>query len=160
MNANRTYLDILQSSLEKKKAILERLTILDRQMERLFQEKDLKDENFDALLQEKEQQILQLQEADDGFEKIYLRVQEELQKNAPQYRTQIEKIQGLIREITDATVALQVLEQKNKTLFSACVMEQRGKVRKFHQSKHTIDRYRDSMVQRPTQESFFLDRKK
>ena len=58
--------------------------------------------------------VEQLTLLDRGFEKLYEKVRAELQENRAEYRSEIERMQNLIREISAQTNTIQTQEERSK----------------------------------------------
>ena len=74
-----------------------------RQKEEL-ENPSLDPDDFDKTVEEKSDSIEQLELLDNGFEKLYEKVREELQTNKEIYKDEILKMQGCIRTLTDRSM--------------------------------------------------------
>jgi len=112
------YLQLLEESLIKKIAVLDRIGEFNRKQKDIFlADVDAPDlEKFDSYVEEKEKLIEELNALDDGFEVLYGRVAESLKANKEENAPRIKRLQDLIREITDKSVTLQAEEAENKRL--------------------------------------------
>ena len=80
---------------------------------------------------------------DNGFEKLYANVAEELKGNREQYAEQIRTLQGLVTEVTDTSVAIQAQEARNKKLIEDFFIKERKNLHMNRKtSKAAIDYYR------------------
>ena len=109
------YLSVLEDSLKKKLQILDELTDYTTQQQELLKVEELDYEAFDRLVDQKEPLIQKIMELDQGFETVYDRIKEQLLGNKEQYAAQIRALQSLIGELTDKSVKLQTMEQRNKS---------------------------------------------
>ena len=109
------YLSVLEDSLKKKLQILDELTDYTMQQQELLKVEELDYEAFDRLVDQKEPLIQKIMELDQGFETVYDRIKEQLLGNKEQYAAQIRALQSLIGELTDKSVKLQTMEQRNKS---------------------------------------------
>jgi predicted RNA-binding Zn ribbon-like protein len=112
------YLQLLEESLIKKIAVLDKIGEFNaRQKDIFLADGETPDfEKFDSYVEEKEKLIEELNALDNGFETLYERVAETLKANKEENASRIKRLQDLIREITDKSVALQAEEAENKKL--------------------------------------------
>ena len=127
-----TYVDIMIQSLNKKIQVLERIIELNIVQKEILEDTKAEIEQFDKVVEEKAQLIEQMQQLDSGFEKLYARVQEELQENRDIYAQKIKTMQSAIRSITDKSMEIQAQEARNRDLM----------VRKFTYVKETAKNVR------------------
>jgi len=127
-----TYVDIMIQSLNKKIQVLDRIIELNLIQKETLEDPKAEIEEFDKTVEEKSQLIEQMQQLDSGFEKLYARVQEELQANKEAYVQQIQTMQSCIRRITDKSMEIQAQEARNRDLM----------VRKFAYVKETAKNVR------------------
>ena len=115
------YLEMLAASLEKKEQVLEAMLELTGQQEQILAEEELDMEAFDKLLQKKQSYVERLEKLDQGFDQIYQRVREKIQKHPGKYRDRIQEMQGRIGQLTELGVSLEVQERRNKDRFEFLV---------------------------------------
>ncbi len=157
---NNTYLYILKDTLIKKIILLDQLLdITDRQDEYL-NKPDPDVEAFEQTLSNKEEYIYQINQLDDGFEKIYGHVKEEINAKRMEHREEIETLQELIRQITDKSTRLQVNETRNKSKMEAFLLTKKKEIKNLKMSSRTVSKYYNAMHNQQQGESFFLDKKK
>ena len=123
------YLSVLEDSLKKKLQILDELTDYTTQQQELLKVEELDYEAFDRLVDQKEPLIQRIMELDQGFETVYDRIKEQLLGNKEQYAAQIRALQSLIGELTDKSVKLQTMEQRNKSAVEQQFRKSREKIR-------------------------------
>ena len=75
---DNTYINILADTLNKKIFLLDKLLDITVLQEEYLNNPNFNIENFDQTLEEKEEHIKQINQLDEGFEKIYTYIQEEL----------------------------------------------------------------------------------
>ena len=97
---------------------------------------------------------------DQGFDAIFSKVQGELERNREQYRTSIVHMQEMIREITQRSSNLQVLEQQNKELAKAKFSQIRTQTKEIRQSRKAVNSYYQNMMKMNTVDPQFMDSKK
>lgn len=128
----QTYIDIMIQSLNKKLLVLDRISEVNALQKEILENTKASVEDFDQTVEEKAELIEQMQLLDTGFEKLYERVQEELQMHKEDYVSAIQTMQNCIRHITDKSMEIQVQEARNKDLM----------VRKFTFVKNTAKNMR------------------
>ena len=87
-------------------------------------------------------------------------MQDELERNREQYRTSIAHMQEMIREITQRSSNLQVLEQQNKELAKAKFSQIRTQTKEIRQSRKAVNSYYQNMMKMNTVDPQFMDSKK
>jgi hypothetical protein len=156
----KTYINILVDSLRKKEDILDRLIRLTEEQERITAADDAEMDGLEAAFAEKEACIAQLNQLDEGFEKVYLHVKEAFESDKEQYKDQILLLQDLIRSVTEKGTRLQALELKNRSRFQLFFANRKKEIKNFKLSSKTVDNYYKNAMNQQTGESFFLDKKK
>ena len=139
------YLSVLEDSLKKKLQILDELTDYTTQQQELLKVEELDYEAFDRLVDQKEPLIEKIMELDQGFETVYDRIKEQLLGNKEQYAAQIRALQSLIGELTDKSVKLQTMEQRNKSAVEQQFRKSREKIRQGRQNKQAALNYYKNM---------------
>lgn len=154
------YLSVLEDSLKKKLQILDELTDYTMQQQELLKVEELDYEAFDRLVDQKDPLIQRIMELDQGFETVYDRIKEQLLGNKEQYAAQIRALQSLIGELTDKSVKLQTMEQRNKSAVEQQFRKSREKIRKGRQNKQAALNYYKNMNNANYVLPQFLDDKK
>ncbi|MBP3579324.1 MAG: hypothetical protein J6K15_14570 [Lachnospiraceae bacterium] len=155
-----TYIRMMLDILSKKESSLKGLLELTTEQENLLKGEEFDEDGFNGLMKKKSDQLRKLEEYDEGFQAIYNRVAEELQNDKEEYKEQILEMQRLITGITDLSVKLTALEEKNKTTLEVLFREKRQIIRQFKVSKQTADKYYRNMIGMQTGASYFMDQKK
>ncbi len=155
-----TYLTVLEEALSKKDEILIQLIDITKNQESIIKEKEIDEMEFNRTLEEKDKLIQLIQTIDDGFERIYLLVKEELPKAQSRYIERIKRLQDLIKEVMDKGVELQVLEKHNKMKLEAFLRTKRSEIKDFKMNNKTVSNYYKSISKQYEQESYFFDKKK
>lgn len=159
-NQKETYLAVMIASLENKNALLEQLITLTREQEALIRGEIIEEKPFNRNLEEKEKRILKIREFDQGFEKLYQALKEELDGNKDKYREKIQRLKELITEITDQSVQLQVLERQNKARMEVYFSNKKRELRNLKKSNQTVLNYYKNMTDHQESQSYFFDKKK
>lgn len=154
------YLSVLEDSLKKKLQILDELTDYTMQQQELLKAEELDYEAFDRLVDQKDPLIQKIMELDQGFETVYDRIKEQLLGNKEQYAAQIRALQSLIGELTDKSVKLQTMEQRNKSAVEQQFRKSREKIRQGRQNKQAALNYYKNMNNANYVPPQFLDDKK
>ena len=154
------YLSVLEDSLKKKLPILDELTDYTTQQQELLKVEELDYEAFDRLVDQKDPLIQRIMELDQGFETVYDRIKEQLLGNKEQYAAQIRALQSLIGELTDKSVKLQTMEQRNKSAVEQQFRKSREKIRQGRQNKQAALNYYKNMNNSNYVPPQFLDDKK
>ena len=95
-----------------------------------------------------------------GFEHIYERVSEEIKAEPEKYKPDILQMQELIREITELSTRIQVLEKQNKTRLDNYFREQRKEIKGARQNTKVADSYYQNMANQPGMSApQFMDQK-
>ena len=157
---DKEYIAILQQSLEKKNRILDLIVEKNKEQRILFTDETLPPERLEENIKEKGDLVDQLNQLDDGFEQVYNRVREILNKEKDAYRDEIKKMQELIREITDKSATIQAQEQRNKELAAQKFASVKKEIRKVRTSTKAASQYYKSMAKTNVVDSQFLDKKK
>ena len=155
-----TYIRMMLDILNKKEAQLTSLLELTTAQEQLLKVEEFDEESFFELIEKKREPLRKLEETDMGFQAIYNRIAEEMKTNKEEYKDQILEMQGLITRVTDLSVKLSALEEKNKASLEAKLQGKRQNIRQFKVSKQTADKYYKNMIGMQTGASYFMDQKK
>lgn len=154
------YLSVLEDSLRKKLEIVDELTAYTLEQQELLQAEELDYEGFDQLVEKKDPLIQKIMELDQGFETVYDRIKEQLLQNKEQYAAQIRTLQTLISDLTDKSVKLQAMEQRNKSTVEQQFRKSRETIRKGRQNQQAALNYYKNMNNSSYVPPQFLDNKK
>lgn len=154
------YLSILEDSLKKKLQILDELTTYTMEQQELLKAEELDYDAFDQLVEKKDPLVQMIMELDQGFEVVYDRIKEQLLGHKELYAVQIRALQNLISELTDKSVKLQAMEQRNKTAVEQQFRKSREKIRQSRQNKQAAINYYKNMNHSDFVPPQFLDNKK
>lgn len=154
------YIQIMIESLEKKKAVLGRIIDLNRQQSILLQDINLQPEEFEKNMDYKANLVEQITLLDSGFEKLYEKVRDELQRNRAEYQSEIEQMQSLIREISAQTNTIQTQEQRSKRQAEQKFAEIRRQVKGVRSSQKVVHQYYQNMLHQKNVDVSVIDNKK
>lgn len=154
------YLSVLEDSLKKKLQILDELATYTMEQQELLKAEELDYDAFDQLVEKKDPLVRMIMELDRGFETVYDRIKEQLIGNKERYVVQIRTLQDLISELTDKSVKLQAMEQRNKIAVEQQFHKSREKIRQGRQNKQAALNYYKNMSNSNYVPPQFLDNKK
>lgn len=141
----QNYLHIMEESLQKKDALLDKITDVCERQEVLLKEDSFSLEEFDKLMETKGKLAEELNRLDDGFESLYEKVREQLQGDRQQYRNEIRHMQALIRNITDKSNHIQAMEERNRQGMEMQLRKERGRLQKNRQASAAAYNYYKNM---------------
>ena len=150
------YLMLLEESLRKKLQVMAEVQKYNLRQQELFQSGMADIDKFDEYVEEKGLLIA----LDSGFDKLYANVAAELKDNRAQYAEQIRRLQGLVTEVTDASVAIQAQEARNKKLIEDFFRKQRDGIRMGRKSSKAALGYYKTMSKSAVVTPQLMDKKK
>lgn len=154
------YLVLLEESLKRKLQVMAEIQEYNLRQQEIFQSGSAEMDKFDEYVAEKGVLIEKLTSLDNGFEKLYARVAEELKGNRAKYAEQIRNLQELVTKVTETGVTIQAQEARNKKLVEDYFRKEKDGIRMGRKSsKAAVDYYRNmnkSSVVMP----MFMDNKK
>ena len=160
VTGNDTYIGMLKDILIQKKKVTEEILWVTLEQETALAP-ELEDmDRFDALMGKKEPLLAKLEQLDDGFSDVYAKVQATLTGQKETYKEEILEMQSLIAEITDISVKIQVLEERNRTMFEKYLLGRKQQLKAAKKSSRTADAYTRTMAGMPQGESVFMDKRK
>lgn len=160
-NQNSVYVNMMVDSLKRKKKILQFLMEKTREQETLLKDEEMDPDAFQATIEEKGVQIDELNKIDEGFDRLFSYVEKEIHINRMVYRTQIEEMQKLIRDVSELGIQIQALEHQNSGHFKVYLANQRKTIREFNVNNRTTSSYYQNMANAPSPEqSYFFNKTK
>lgn len=157
---NESYVAVLEDSLKKKVDILRQLQLLCQEQSDMLDDEAMTPEMFENNVAKKGILITKLESLDEGFEQLYGRVKQELTSNREQYKDCILHMQELIRDVTDRSVQIQVMEARNKDKVQRRFGSIRAQIREVRHSGKAVSNYYQNMMKMNTVEPQFMDSKK
>lgn len=154
------YLTLLEESLRRKLQVMAEIQKYNMRQQELFQSGRADMDRFDESVAEKGVLVEKLAALDNGFEKLYANVAEELKENREAYADQIRTLQGLITEVTERSVAIQAQEARNKKLIEDFFKKERDGIRMGRQSSKAAIGYYKTMSKSAVVAPMFMDKKK
>lgn len=157
---NNTYIAMLKDILVQKKKVTEEILWVTLEQETALAP-ELEDmERFEALMEKKEPLLTKLEQLDDGFSDVYTKVQATLAGQKEAYKEEILAMQQLITEITDISVKIQALEERNRRMLETYLLGRKQQFKAAKKNSRTMDAYSKAMAGTPQGESVFLDKRK
>jgi flagellar biosynthesis/type III secretory pathway chaperone len=157
---NKNYISVLKQGLVKKIHILEQLMEKNVRQRELLADPELEPEEFEASINEKAALIDELTAIDDGFEQVYERVRDEIQKHRNDYAADISQMQQYIAEIMEKSTQVQTEEQRNRELILKKFADVKKQIREVKSGKKAVDQYYHNMMKLNYVEPQFMDNKK
>jgi hypothetical protein len=157
---NNTYVHILTDTLSKKSFLLDELIQITEMQERYITLTPPDIDNFETSLEDKEMLIEKINELDDGFEKTYEHVKNEIISNRINHKEAIIELQNLIKQVTEKSAKLQTLEIRTKKSLEIFFANKKKEIKDFKKSSVTASNYYKNMMSQQLDESYFLDKKK
>lgn len=155
-----SYLDILEDSLKKKKAVLESIEECSLSQSELLKDEKLDMEQFDMLVDRKDAYIGELEKLDEGFETVYGQIREELSAGKSMYAEQIKRLQALISQVTEKSVSIQALESRNKDTVSAYFKKEKEALGQGRRSSKAALSYYQNLNKAVREDASIMDMKK
>ncbi|MCI9420521.1 MAG: flagellar protein FlgN [Eubacterium sp.] len=158
---NSVYVNMMVDSLSRKKRILGFILQKTREQESLLKDEEMDPDDFQAIIDEKGEQIDELNKIDEGFDTLFSYVEKEINENRMAYRTQIEQMQQLIGEVSELGIQIQALEHQNSGHLKVYLANQRKAIREFNVNSRTTSSYYQNMANAPKlEQSYFFNKTK
>lgn len=159
MDEGKTYIKVLIESSKKKQEVLEQILSYTQEQSEYLQTEPFDDEQFENAIDAKGELLLRLEQLDDGFELTYEKLRDELQENKEKYKDEILSLKNYVRLLTDLSVSIQTLEQRNKEKLEKILTVQKAKIRQVRVGNQTAANYYKSSPNPHNGQSYFLDKK-
>lgn len=154
------YLQILIESLEKKQEVLEQIGELDARQAQLLLEEEVDKEEFDRSMNEKQVLIDKLNSLDEGFEKTYELVKDEVQKNKEPYIALLKRLQEQVNLVVEQGVSIQAQEERLKQKLNTMFRREYSGLHQRRMSAKASEGYYQSMQMINTVDPQLMDRRK
>lgn len=152
-------LNVLADSLDIKLEVLTQIKEYTEKQKNALEAESLDLAEYDKYVDEKDKLVDKLISLDDGFEKLYREVSDELNNNKGIYSIQIRQFQDKISAITEISTSIQAQEARNKKMIEEYFAKERQGIRNSRvSSKAAYDYYRN-MSGMNLQTSGFMDSK-
>ena len=156
---NKQYISTLRDSLQKKDKILDEILRISNYQKELLEVTPLDYEKFDNYVNDKDVCIENLNKLDEGFEILYQRVDKELKENRELYAQEILQMKQLISSITEKSVSIQSLEERNRKAMEQAILQSRMALQKGKRSVSVAQNYYKSMSNAAGNVSKYMDQK-
>lgn len=158
--SDASYIAILISGLEKKISLLDQIVEEnDRQLDILKDANSLPDD-LRRSVDIKSDLIEDIDELDIGFEEVFSRVKDTLDKDRSLYTAEIKKMQSLIRQITDRIAQISSQETRNKDVALDKFTYIKDQIVKVSKSQKAVNQYYRNMMKASYTDAQFMDDKK
>lgn len=156
---NKQYISTLRDSLQKKDKILDEILRISNYQKELLEVTPLDYEKFDNYVNDKDVCIENLNKLDEGFEILYQRVGDELKENRDVYAQEILQMKQLISSITEKSVSIQTLEERNRKAMEQAILQSRRELQKGKRSVSVAQNYYKNMSNIDGNLSKYMDQK-
>ncbi len=156
---NKQYISTLRDSLQKKDKILDEILRISNYQKELLEVTPLDYEKFDNYVNDKDVCIENLNKLDEGFEILYQRVGDELKENREVYAQEILQMKQLISSITEKSVSIQTLEERNRKAMEQAILQSRRELQKGKRSVSVAQNYYKNMSNIDGNLSKYMDQK-
>lgn len=146
MEQKNSYILVLLDSLRRKDRILKDLLLKTQEQTLILTEEEIDADAFEKSLSEKDKLISQLTKLDEGFERIYERVREEMNHSKAAYADEIREMQSLISSVTEKSVSIRTLEERNYRRAQEYFRTVRGQIHHARMTTRAADSYHTSMT--------------
>lgn len=153
-------LQLLIEALEKKKNILEDILQKSKDQNDVASLENFDADRFDLLVDDKAELLQQMESIDDGFDAVYHRIKDEMLQKKDDFKTEIARMQQLIRETIDLGAQIHTTEVRTKEKLGVAIERSRQDLRRQKQSSQTVMDYYKANSQLNYTESYFIDQKK
>lgn len=154
------YLQILLESLEKKQEVLDEIKSLNERQAGMLMEEVVDKEAFDRSMDEKQLLIDQLNRLDEGFEKTYELVKDEVQKNKEPYIPLLKQLKETVNLVVEQGVSVQAQEERLKQKLSAMFRKEYAGIHQKRMSAKISEGYYQNMRMINNVDPQLMDRRK
>lgn len=154
-----TYLDMLQDSLRKKLEILDKIMTCQKEESDMLKGGSMDRDVFDRSMTEKVELAESIDSLDDGFEKVYDRIREEMIAHKEGYVNQIRALQNMISEISDKNVLIQAEENRIRLEVENYAKRESAALRQRRDNGKAARSYYNNMKKLNYVGSQFMDKK-
>lgn len=153
------YLQVMTSSLEKKKKILQDIVDYNVEQEHIVTSGEFDGDKFQKNMENKAECIDMLNVLDEGFQSVYDRVKADVEMYKQNYKADIQRLQQLIKEVSALSATIQAQESRNKLQIERKFRELKQETKTAKRSVSMANKYYQNMS-RVSSEPQFMDSKK
>ncbi len=157
--SSENYVHMMKESLEKKLEILHRIEQKNIDQQNVLMDPNADPDDFEVTVDAKTGLIEEIEKLDEGFEKLFSQVEDELKTNKDRYKDDIERMQELIGQITDTSAHIQSQERTNYELATEKFSVIRKQVQKVRASQKAVNTYYRNMMRTDYETPQFMDDK-
>ncbi len=154
-----TYMDMLQDSLRKKLEILDKIMTCQKEESDMLKGGSMDRDVFDRSMTEKVELAESIDSLDDGFEKVYDRIREEMIAHKEGYVNQIRALQNMISEISEKNVLIQAEENRIRLEVENYAKRESAALRQRRDNGKAARSYYNNMKKLNYVGSQFMDKK-
>lgn len=156
----KVYFDVLEESLKKKVEILEQISEQNKIQTELAKNDKFDYDIFGVTIEKKEQLIQEVNQLDGGFQSVYERMKEVIQKDKDSYREEIGRLKTLISQVMDKSVNVMAEERRNKDEIERRKDSLKKEVTMARTTNKVASNYYKTMSKLNVMDSQFVDYKK
>ena len=156
----KSYLQILQDSLDKKLQMLVKIEEKSLEQSAMLKNQEVDLVAVDTNMDEKAELIEKVLSIDNGFESIYEKIREQLISNKEQYKDEIKAIKAQIERVTEKSASIQAIEARNKAQMEVVFNSQKKSLQGKRNAMSVARDYYQNMNNVKHVTPQFLDRKK
>lgn len=156
----KNYLAMLIQGLEKKRSLLDEIVELNERQQDILRDNNSLPEDLEDSVNRKSDCVDAINALDEGFEEVFSRVKETLEKDRASYGQEIKTLQGLIREVTERGARIRSQEERNFDLARNKFTYIKEQVQKITKSQNAVNKYYNNMMKVNYVDPQFLDNKK
>ena len=152
------YLKVLKDSLIKKENILSELIKKSEKQAEIVKAEPIDWDEFTRVVDEKGELIDEIMKLDEGFDSLYTRIKDGLEKDKEIYKDIISEIKVLIKSVTEKSTNLQAIEYRNKTIIETAFANTRKEIKQSKLGQKAAADYYNKMNKINTIDPQLLDK--
>lgn len=153
-------LQLLIETLERKERILQKILDKSKIQLEITEQEFLDAECFDQLVDDKEVLLEEMAKLDEGFDRTYERIRDELLQHKDEYKKEIALLQKLIAKGVDLGAQISATEGRTKDKLAGSLKRTKKELAKKRVSSKIATDYYKNTNNLKHMDSFFLDKKK
>ena len=155
-----SYIGILKETLTKKLSVLQAYIEATERQAQIAESEDFDLEAFESNMEQKDALLDQVNELDEGFDRVFQQIRADLQVHKDEYKKEIRELQELIRKCTDLGVEIQTMEERNRQRLEQVFSSQQRSIRQVKANSKSVSNYYKAMNPAKNMDSYFMDQKK
>ena len=156
----RNELQLLIESLEKKVRILEQILSISKKQYEVAGAEQFEPDDFDELVNQKDDLLKDMEQLDEGFDRTYQRIKDELPDKKELYRNEIASLQDLIKQTVDLGAQIHASEARAKERMAGAILRTKQEFNQRKVTARTVSDYYKTSNNIKYVDSIFLDKKK